>query len=225
MDTSTPIKIFLIDHLPAFRDNLRHIISQRKNLSVIGEADRAEEVLSGNVFIDADVAVVAVDLPGSAPFEVSQWLISHNPRISVLPLAYTDLDAYVVGAKAIGAKGLLLRSTATLELVQDIERASSVSVFTREQHVRIKKWDETYGPVFRSLRPRERQVLWLATDGMSNHAIAGKLGLTESTVDRIMTAILGKFDVNSRAQLLALIFNQQLSVLRCLQNNQLCWCT
>jgi NarL family two-component system response regulator YdfI len=216
-----PIKVFLIDHVPTFRDNLRHIITQRKTLSVIGEADQAEKVLSGNVFIDADVAVVDVDLPYSGAFEVSQWLLSHNQRIAVLLLTYWDWDPYLVGAKAVGARGLLLRSTATLDLVQGIERSAGGSIFTREELNRIRKWDETYGPVFRSLRPREWQVLWLAADGMKNHAIAAKLDLSESTVDKLMTTVLDKFNLNSRAQLLSLVYNQHLGVLRSLENNRL----
>lgn len=218
---SEPIKVFLIDHVPAFRDNIRHIIAQRKTLSVIGEADRAEIVLSGNVFIEADVAVVDVDLPDAGAFEVSQWLISHNQRISVLLLSYRDWDPYLVGAKAIGARGLLLRSTATLDLIQDIEKSANGSIFTREQLLRIQQWDETYGPVFRSLRPREWQVLWLAADGLKNYAIAAKLDLSENTVDKLITTVLDKFNLNSRAQLLALVYNQHLGVLRSLENNRL----
>jgi len=216
-----PVRLILIDHLPVFRDSLRQVIYQGKNLKVVGEGDRARDVYNGKVSIDADVAVVDLDLPDCSGFEVCQWLAAHNQRLAVLCLSYWDWDSYVVGARAVGAKGMLMRTTPTQELVQSIERSALGAIFTRDQIKRIQKWDESFGATFRSFRPREWQVFWLAADGLGNHAIAVKLDLSENTVEKLMTVILEKFNLSSRSQLLAIVYNQHLDVLRCIENNRL----
>jgi DNA-binding NarL/FixJ family response regulator len=216
-----PVRLLLIDHLPTFRDSLRHTISQTKTLLVTGEAERAEEVYSGKISIDADVALVDVDLPDCLGFDICQWLVSHNSHLVVVCLIYRDWDTYLVGARASGAKGVILRNTPTLEIVRSVEKAAFGPIFTREQVKRVQKWGETVGAPLRSFRAREWQVLWLAADGLNNHAIALKVDLSENTIEKIMTVLLERLGLRSRSQLLALVHNQHLDVLRCLENNRL----
>ncbi len=169
----------------------------------------------------ADVAVVDVDLPDGSGFELCQALATRAPRMTVLALVNWDWDSYLVGARAAGACGILLRSRPTRALVEGIVKAAAGPIFTREQVKRMQKWDEDFGLPFRAFRPREWQVFWLAADGLNNRSIAAGLDLSENMVEKHMTGILDKFGLSSRSLLLTLVYNQHLDVLRGVDNNRL----
>lgn len=221
MSNSAPTQLILVDHLPGFSDSLRLAIQENKKMMIVGIAERAQDLYDGRVRTDVDIALVDMDLPDCSSFEIVQWLIARNKRLTVLTLNYWDWDSYLVGARATGAKGVLLRQAPIPELIPLIERASKGSIFTRAQSKRIQEWNSTYGGIFRSFRPHEWQILWFAAEGLSNHAIADKLDLSENTVEKLMTAILTKFNLRSRTQLVALFYNQHFHVLRCLENFRL----
>ncbi|HVM70257.1 MAG TPA: response regulator transcription factor [Anaerolineales bacterium] len=216
-----PLRLILIDHLPSFHDSLRQAIKPGSSLNIVAESDCAEDILAGNINLNADVALVDVDLLDSSRFKVCQWLVAHKPHLAVLCLAYWDWDSYLVGAYAAGARGVVLRSFASKDLIPLIEKAAIMSIFTRDQLNRIQKWNESFGRTFRSLKPREWQAFWLAVDGLSNQAIASRLDLSENTVEKLMTEILKQFNLNSRAQLISLVFKQHFETLRDEENNRL----
>lgn len=216
-----PVRLILIDHLPGFREHLRQSLQRKAHVSVVGEGRLADDVYSGRVPTEVDVAVIDADLPDCESFEVVQWLAAHHPRVAALTLSYYDWDSCLVGARAAGAKGVLLRSEPTEELVQSIEKAARGSIFTRGQVQRVQEWDRAFGRILRSLRPREWEVIWLLVDCLSNQAISRGLDLSENTVEKLTSTIMNKFDMKSRSQLIALVHREHMIVLRCLERSRL----
>lgn len=206
-------RVLLIDNSQTFRDGLLTAIEQASGLEVVGEADTATKVYENGFPLEADVAVINIDLPDQSGFKVSQWLAKRQPHMSLLLLCNWDWDVYLVGAKTACAAGVLFRMMPTPELVQSIKQATAGQIYSSGQLARMENWEQAIGERLRQLSHREWQVLWLVASGSSKHEIARKLELKENTAEKHVNSILQKLEVHSRGMLLSLVLTYHLDVL------------
>jgi DNA-binding NarL/FixJ family response regulator len=212
-ESKAPIRVFLADNCLTFRDGLELAITQSKTLQIVGRACSAEEIFKNGTVIPADVAVVDIDLPGQSGFEVCQQLLQLAPTMSVVLISYNDWDIYLLAAQTIHSKGLLLRSQPTLELIAALEKAVSRPIFTAEQIGRIQTWRNTTGTKLKNLGKREWQVLQLVALGRSNREIAKLLDVSKNTVEKHVSNILEKLELDSRAMVMIFIYTNHLDEL------------
>jgi DNA-binding NarL/FixJ family response regulator len=106
----------------------------------------------------------------------------------------------------------MVRRLPTEIMINAIRQAHYEAHFTHEQLKRIRHWEGSIGIELTSLKPREWKVLWQLAAGMNNRAIAEWLGISKGTVEKYVSNILSKFDLNSRSALLSHIHNHHLDV-------------
>ena len=198
---SETIRVLLADDHPTLRLGLRVLLDRAPDVEVVGEAEDGDEALALIDTLQPDVAVLDCQLPGIAGTEVALEIRRRGLPVRVLARGAYDSEQYVRGMLEAGAAGYLLKEEAPETIVAAVRVAARGEVlFSGEQYARARRWAEEVGERWESLTEREREVLTLVVEGLSNAAIAEALSVTERTVEYHVTNILGKLGVESRLE-------------------------
>jgi two-component system, NarL family, nitrate/nitrite response regulator NarL len=202
-----PIKVLLADDHPVVRKGISSCLAHHSQLQVIGEAVNGEEALRKARELAPDVVLMDIDMPRMNGLIVTEILRRELPEVRVLVLSMlTDTD-YVVRVIQSGARGYLLKTTPTDELVKAIEKvyagetcfSPDVARVALNQFVRGD--EDADGSNVLTLSAREREVLTLVADGLSNKEIAMHLGVGVRTIETHRERIMRKLDIHSIAGL------------------------
>lgn len=204
------IRVLLADDHAIVRMGLRAVLDSEEDITIVGEADTADDAVRAVENAGPDIDVVLMDLrfgPGQAGRELETGA-SATARIRELPdppnvLVVTnyDTDVDILGAIEAGAVGYLLKDAPPAELISAVRAAAtgatamSGSVATRLMH----REEEPAN----ALTSRELEVLQLVADGRSNREIGATLFLSEATVKSHLVHINTKLGVRSRTSAVA----------------------
>ena len=195
------IRVLLADDHPALRVGLKVLLDRAADIEVVGEADDGAMVLEMAAIQRPDVVVLACQLPEIDGVAVALALRDHHAPIRVLALSAYDDDRYLAGMAEAGALGYLLKNEAPGRIVEAVHMAmEGRALWTPEQKGRVQRWREDVGRLGESLTAREREVLRLIADGLSNKEISQTLKITVRTADFHVSNILRKLEVISRVE-------------------------
>ncbi|MEU4699867.1 response regulator transcription factor [Nonomuraea dietziae] len=209
------IRVLLADDQTLVRAGFRSILSDEDDLDVVGEAANGREAVSKACELRPDVVLMDIRMPELDGLEASRR-IAADPRLSgtrVVILTTFDLDDYVYGALKAGASGFLVKDTEPAELIHAVRVVArgdaliAPSITRRliaEFAGRVKR--PAPGPQMNALTEREREVMELVAQGLSNDEIAARLVLSPATAKTHVSRIMTKLDVRDRAQLVVLAY-------------------
>ncbi|MEV4166532.1 response regulator transcription factor [Nonomuraea dietziae] len=209
------IRVLLADDQTLVRAGFRSILSDEDDLDVVGEAANGREAVSKARELRPDVVLMDIRMPELDGLEASRQ-IAADPRLSgtrVVILTTFDLDDYVYGALKAGASGFLVKDTEPAELIHAVRVVArgdaliAPSITRRliaEFAGRVKR--PAPGPRMNALTEREREVMELVAQGLSNDEIAARLVLSPATAKTHVSRIMTKLDVRDRAQLVVLAY-------------------
>lgn len=222
-----PIRVFLLDDHEVVRRGLYDLLDSEPDLTVVGEAGNAREALARAQAVRPDVAVLDVRLgtPGHSGIEVCRELRAQLPELACLMLTSFDDDEALFAAILAGASGYVLKQIRGSDLVSAIRTvADGHSLLDADATARVMARlraptpgdaadapgapkasgrEEGRGdvpPELADLTPREREVLELIGDGLTNRQIAERLFLAEKTVKNRISVVLAKLGVGRRVQ-------------------------
>lgn len=200
----TLIRVFLLDDHEIVRRGLGGLLEDEDDMLVVGEAGTAEEALRRIPAVLPDVAVLDGHLPTSSGVEVCRELRSAAPSVRCLILTAFDDDDALLAAVLAGAAGYLLKETRGLRLppaVRIVAAGGSLldPVRTARLLSRLRP-EPARDDRFASLSLRERQVLGLIADGLTNRSIGDVLGLQEKTVKNYVSGLFAKLGMHRRTQ-------------------------
>ncbi|MBE0429829.1 MAG: response regulator transcription factor [Thermoleophilia bacterium] len=182
------------------------LLCQHASLEVAGEAATAAEAVEKSISLQPDVVLMDVRLPDESGVEACRKIRSALPETKVLMLTSYSDDEAIFSAIMAGASGYLLKVIEAEKLCQAVEavaRGESLLDPTLSLAVieRVREIFEGH-PRGRidSLNPREKEILKLIADGMTNKEIARDVRLTEKTVRNYVSGIFKKLDVTHRTQ-------------------------
>jgi DNA-binding NarL/FixJ family response regulator len=210
------IRVLLVDDQQLVRTGFRMILADEEGIEVVGEASNGQEAVDAASSLGPDVVVMDIRMPVLDGVEATRRLLGEadaGPR--VLILTTFDADEHVVEALRAGASGFLLKDVPPPDFVRAIRIVAAGEALiapsvTRRLLDRFAKLsvpaDETYGERLRALTERERDVLKLVAQGLSNREIAERLVLAEPTVKTHVSHLLLKLDLRDRAQLVVLAY-------------------
>jgi two-component system response regulator NreC len=204
-----PIKLMLVDDHEIVRTGLRMMLEAEADLEIVSEAESGEEALelvSHNV---PDVIIMDVSLPGIGGVEATRVLQDRYPDIKVLVLTIHEDERYFFQMLNAGAAGYLPKRAAPTDLVTAIQTVYQGNVYLYPSLATTLVGDylqraETGGDEQRSydeLTPRQRQVLTLVAEGLSNTEIADRLEISAKTVARHRENIMARLNLHSRTEL------------------------
>ncbi|WP_308204690.1 response regulator transcription factor [Frankia sp. R82] len=198
------VRVFLLDDHEIVRRGIREMLSETGDIDVVGEASTAAEALRRIPATRPGVAVLDARLEDGNGIDVCRDLRSAHPEIGCLILTSYDDDDALFAAIMAGAAGYLLKQIKGTDLVGAIRTiASGRSLLdpavTQRVLTRLRE-----GPAedrkLSTLGERERQILVLIAEGLTNRQIAGRIHLSEKTVKNYVSAILEKLELSSRTQ-------------------------
>jgi DNA-binding NarL/FixJ family response regulator len=205
------IRVLVADDQPLARAGLAALLGAEPDVDVVAVAADGTEALDAARALVPDVACLDVRMPGPSGIEVTRALCGPEAtvRVPVLVLTTFDIDDYVFGALEAGASGFLLKDAEPEEIVSAVrqvaagrgalDRAVTKRVL-REFALRRSLQPVTAEGAAGVLTAREREILQLLAQGMSNEDIAAALTVEVSTVKSHLARMLPKLGVRSRLQ-------------------------
>ncbi|GAA2304577.1 response regulator transcription factor [Streptomyces kunmingensis] len=210
-----PIRILLLDDHEVVRRGLRDLLGAEPDMEVVGEAATAAQALARGPALRPDVAVLDVRLPDGDGITICRELRGLLPELSCLMLTSFDDDDALLDAIMAGAAGYVLKQIKGSDLVSAVRTVASgqsmLDPATTARLMRSLRGPEVYGAErddsdaaadgrLADLTERERDILALVGEGLTNRQIGLRLFLSEKTVKNNISRLLAKLGVERRIQ-------------------------
>ncbi|MFD4878173.1 response regulator [Streptomyces sp. NPDC058420] len=203
-----PIRVFLLDDHEVVRRGLSDLLDAEEDISVVGDAENVEHALVRAPAVRPHVAVLDVRLPDGDGITVCRELRDRMPELAVLMLTSFDDEDALLDAIMAGASGYVLKQIKGSDLVSAVRTVASgqsmLDPATTARLMRSLRAEPTQAPEMApelaGLSPREREILALIGDGLTNREIGKRLYLSEKTVKNHISRLLAKLGVQRRVQ-------------------------
>jgi DNA-binding NarL/FixJ family response regulator len=201
------IRVIVVDDQALVRSGFRMILDAQPDVEVVGEAENGRDAVELAAVSSADVILMDIRMPELDGIEATARILEAQPETKILILTTFDLDEYVTRALRAGASGFLLKDVRPAQLVEAIRVIASGDALlapsvTRRLLDQFASGLETRTPVeLEQLTEREREILLLVAEGLSNAELAERLFVGESTVKTHVSAVLRKLQLRDRVQL------------------------
>jgi DNA-binding NarL/FixJ family response regulator len=219
---TAPIRVVLADDQELVRAGLRLVIERAPGLCVVGEAATGHDALRVTRATRADVVLMDIRMPGLDGLGATRRIAADDSLagVKVLILTTFEVDEYVFEALRSGASGFLgkgARPDALIDAIRTVARGDALlsPSATRGLIARYLTLHDSEpirpSPLLATLTDREREVVALVADGMSNAEIARQLTLSPLTVKTHANHAMTKLDARDRAQLVVIAYQTGLT--------------
>jgi DNA-binding NarL/FixJ family response regulator len=205
--TESPVRVFLLDDHEVVRRGVRDLLDDEPDITVVGEAGTVDQALARVPALRPDVAVLDVRLPDGDGVTVCRELRSRMPDLACLMLTSFDDEEALLDSIMAGAAGYVLKQ------IQGPDLISAVRVVARGKslldpsataklmaRLRAGAIPEPEPDPLPGLTDREREILALVGEGLTNRQIGQRLYLAEKTVKNHISRLLAKLGVERRIQ-------------------------
>lgn len=201
------LKILLGDDHAVLRHGLRRILEDRPGWHVVAEAANGRDAVREALDLRPDVAVLDVAMPQLNGIEATRQITRRAPDVKVLVLSMHGDEAYVTQAVKAGAKGYVLKESASAELIDAVSAVAAGGTYYSPVVADLLQDD--YGRVladkgivdrYDALSEREREVLQLVAEGRSSREIAELLSISAATVETHRAHVLQKLALKNTAE-------------------------
>jgi two-component system response regulator NreC len=211
------IKLVLADDHAVVRSGLRMLLQAQPDMEIVGEAESGVQALDQVRSLRPDVILMDIQMPGMNGIEATRQIKEAYADTAVLALTMHEDDQYFFEMLQAGASGYLPKRAAPDELVRAIRTVSRGDVFLYPSLAArlVKSYvggdaGEDSVALVSDLTPREKEVLVLIAEGLTNPEIAEELVISVKTVDRHRENIMRKLNLHNRIELVKYALRQGL---------------
>jgi DNA-binding NarL/FixJ family response regulator len=204
---SDRVRVVLVDDDDLMRAGLRSVLSSDETIDVVGEAGDGREAVDRIRALRPDLVLMDIRMPDLDGISATREVLATSPDVKVVVLTTFEQDDYIFDALSAGASGFLLKRTQPEELIAAIHTVAEGDSLLSPSVTRrvVDRMASQPSPVRTSARlneltPREREVLELVAQGLSNREIAERFVIEESTVKTHVKRILMKLRLRDRVQ-------------------------
>ena len=203
---SADIGVLVADDQSMVRAGFRMLLASEDGIEVVAEAGNGRDAVTEAARVRPTVILMDIRMPELDGLEATRRILAADPAARVLILTTFDLDEYVARALRAGASGFLLKDVRPPQLVDAIRVVAAgdallAPTVTRRLLDRFaRSLDAPPPPALDQLTDREREILKLVAEGLSNAEIADRLVVGESTVKTHVSAVLRKLGLRDRVQ-------------------------
>lgn len=202
-----PIRVMMADDHAIFRQGVRMLLEGEGDISIVGEAANGDECVTMIAKLRPDIVLLDLNMPVKSGLAVLEEVNfdSLPTRVIVLTAAEDDRDA--VRAMRLGARGIVLKQSASDLLVKSIRRVHGGEIWldNRVTNEVMKAFAEGADGGYRRDKPllsdREKQIVQLVAQGFRNKELGEKLFISEQTVKNHLHNIFDKLGVSDRLEL------------------------
>lgn len=203
------INIFLADDHQIVRKGIKAILSIEPDFKVVGEAGDGIETVKLVEELHPDILILDLMMGGINGLEVTRQLTKKTPKTGIVVLSMHSNEAYVLEALRSGAMAYILKDNTTEDLVHAIREVavgrrylssplSDRAIMAYTQKTDTGKMQDPY----EQLTTREREVLQMSAQGLSNTDIAGRLFISPRTIETHRANLMHKLGIRTQAELL-----------------------
>jgi two-component system nitrate/nitrite response regulator NarL len=198
---SESIRVLVADDHPMFRAGVVSSLGEVPGVTIIAEASDAPSALRLARELLPDVALLDITMPGSG-LTAARDITAACPATRVVMLTVSEDEDSLLAAMKAGASGYVLKGASAAELAEVLQSVNAGEVYVAPGLAwgLLREMSKPRTTPLDELTAREREVLELVAEGLSNQEIADRLGLAEKTIKHHMTNILGKLQVRSRVE-------------------------
>ncbi len=210
-----PLRILLADDHQLFLDGLRSLLERIDSCTVVGEARNGTDVLTTLANTPVDCVLMDVEMPGLNGIDTTRRIKKQYPSVRVLAISMTSDYNTVRTMLRAGADGYLVKNTGKADLMRALDTICQGQIYVSPEltpvlfHGLAQRKLPSYTPA-ESLTHRERDVLALIVDGLTNEQIGRKLFLSPLTIKTHRTNILGKLNCHNTAALVKYTLDNRL---------------
>jgi two-component system response regulator NreC len=202
------IRLILADDHAVVRSGIRMLLEAQPDIEIVAEAETGRQAIQQVRKHEPDVVLMDVQMPELNGIEATQQIQKMVPATAVLALTMHEDDQYFFEMIHAGASGYVPKRAAPDDLVTAIRTVARGEIFlypslaTRLVQDYLKRADSGEQPLaYDDLTPREREVLVLIAEGLTNAEIANQLVISVKTVDRHRENIMRKLNMHNRIDL------------------------
>ena len=211
MNASNPIRVMIVDDHSMVRRGLAAFLKVYPDLELVGEARNGQEAVQVCEQVQPDVILMDLIMPEMDGMTATRTIRERCPHVQVIALTSFQEKELVQQALQAGAIGYLLKNVSATDLAEAIRAAcvgrSTLAPEAIQALIQVESRGLTQDY---DLTPREREVLALLVEGLSNPEIAERLSVSRSTAKAHVSNILSKLGVSNRAEAVALAIQQKL---------------
>ncbi len=202
------IKVFITDDHYMVVEGIHSFLQNEKNIEWMGHASNADSCLAFLQQQLPDIILMDISMPGKSGIELCKEVKEKYPSVFVIGLSTFNQQSFIQKMMDNGASGYVLKNASQEELMEAIEAVAKGNTYLSDEAASsLRKYAESEIPV---ITRREKEVLELIAEGMTNNEIAAKLFISTTTVDTHRKNLLAKFDVKNTASLIKIAVSKQI---------------
>ena len=202
----TDVAVLVVDDHAVFREGLRALLDRIDGIEVVGEAGTTDQAIDAAAEVAPDVILMDLHIPGAGGVAATETILARAPDTAVLVLTMHDDDLHLRDAIQAGARGYLLKdsgSDAIIDAILAVHRGQLIFDRGVAEHLRAVTTGRHTRRPFPILTDRELDILDRIARGLSNEAIATRMGINTKTVQNNVSNILLKLGARDRAEAVA----------------------
>ena len=200
------IRVAVADDHPMFRAGVVMSLREESGIDVVGEASDATTALALARSELPDVMILDIAMPGDG-LEAARQIAAACPATRIVMLTVSEDEDDLLAAVKAGASAYVLKGAGSSDLANVIRSVNAGEVYVAPALAwgMLRELQLPRTSPYDALTDREREVLELVAEGLSNQEAGERLGLAEKTIKHYMTNILGKLHVRSRVEAALLV--------------------
>ena len=202
------VTVLLADDHPIVRQGMRNLLDAEASILVIGEAEDGLQTVQMAEQLKPDVVIVDMMMPRLNGLEAIRQITTRVPNTRCIVLSMQSADPYIVQALKAGASGYVLKDSGPSEVIGAIHQVLSGKRYLSPQlsekliDLFVAKVEVEVLDPYNSLTAREREVMQLAAEGLSNNDIADQLSISTRTVEQHRQNMMNKMDFKNQTDLI-----------------------
>jgi DNA-binding NarL/FixJ family response regulator len=203
------IKILIVDDHPLILEGIKALLADNDTINVVGTASNAFDAIAFLRYNAVDIALLDINLPDISGIDLCKKIKEEFPNIRCIALSTFSERSYISRMIQNGAMGYLLKNSSREEILTAIQQVYGGGYFMNVNLDESIPSENLKPSPF--LTPREKEVLELIAEGLTNQQIADQLFVSVLTINSHRKNLLTKFEVNNTASLIKLAAHQKLT--------------